>query len=90
MLDRLVRWTVFAVAHGVMGEYEDGGQFHQRRESNGGPRIVAEDEESGAEGAQLGQCKPIDGGGHGVLADAEMQVLAAAIAGLEVARAFER
>ena len=43
MLDRLVSRAVFSVAHGVVREHEDGGQFHQRREPDRRPRVVAED-----------------------------------------------
>jgi hypothetical protein len=37
--------SVFAVAHRVVREDEDGRQFHKRGEPDGGPRVVAEDEE---------------------------------------------
>ena len=55
MLDGLVRRAVFSVAHGVMREDEDGGQLHQGRQPDGGPRVIAEDEERRAEGPELRQ-----------------------------------
>src|SRR5215470_6041390 len=55
--------------------------------SSRGP--VAEDEESGAERAQLGQRHAVDDGGHRMLADAEVKILPAVAAGLEAARPRE-
>jgi hypothetical protein len=60
-------------------EDENGGQLHQRREPDGGARVVAEDEERRAERPQLGQRQPVDDRRHGVLANAEMQVLPAGL-----------
>ena len=51
MLDRLMRGSILAVAHGVVGEDEDGRQLHEGGEANGRPRVVAEYEEGRAEGA---------------------------------------
>ena len=65
------------------------GQFHQGREPDGGPGVVAEDEESRAEGPELGQRQPVHDRRHGVLADAEVQVLPAGAVGLEIAGAVE-
>ena len=92
LLDRLMRRTVLAVAHRVMGEDEDRRQLHQRGQPDGRPRIVAEDEERRAERPQLRQRKPVDDRRHGVLANAEMQIPAAGVVGLEIAGAgeFER
>ena len=89
LLDRLMRRSILAVAHGVVGEDENGRQLHQRGQPDGRPRIVAEDEEGRAEGPQLGQRQAVDDRRHGVLADAEMEIAAAGTAGLEVARAGE-
>ena len=70
-------------------EDEDRGQFHERRQADGGPRIVAEDEEGRAECPELRQRQAVDDRHHGVLADAEMQVPAAGRLRLEVSGAFE-
>ena len=80
LLDRLMRRSILAVAHGVMGEDEDGRQLHEGGEPNGRPGIVAEDEEGRAEGPQLGQRQAVHDRRHGVLADAEMEIAAAGAA----------
>jgi hypothetical protein len=89
LLHRLMGRPILAVAHGVMGEDHDGRQLHQGREADGGPRVVAEDEEGRAEGPELRQRHAVHGGRHGMLADAEMQVAPLRLAGLEIARAGE-
>src|SRR5262249_5979549 len=89
LLYRLMRRAVLAITHGVVGEHEDGGQFHQGGKPNGWPRIITEDEEGGAEGAQFRQREPVDGRGHGVLAHAEVPVPAAGSSRLEASGALE-
>src|SRR5215471_18322806 len=86
MLDWLMGWPVFAVAHRVVGEDKDGREFHHSREPDCWPRIVAEDEEGRPESAELRQREPVHNGGHGMLADAEMQVFPCRVIGLEVSR----
>ena len=49
LLDGLMGRAILAVAHRVVREDEDGRQLHQRRQPDRGPRVVAEDEEGGAE-----------------------------------------
>src|SRR5262247_4554883 len=88
MLDRLMGRAVFAVPHGVVGKNEDGRQLHQSGKPDCWPRVVAEDEESRAKRAELGKREPVNGCSHRVLADTEMQILAARAAGLEIARAL--
>src|SRR5215510_2118267 len=90
MLYWLMGWTVFAITHRVVSEDKDGREFHQRREPDRWPRVVAEDEEGRAESAELRQGEPVDNGGHRMLADAEMQVFPCRVIGLEVARALVR
>ena len=79
LLDRLVRGPVLAVAHRVVGEDEQRRELHQRREPDRRPRVVAEDEEGRAEGPQLRERHAVHRGRHRVLADAEVQVLAAVV-----------
>src|SRR5215470_17323614 len=86
MLDGLMGRAVFAVAHGVVCEDKEGRKLHQRREPDRWPRIIAEDEEGRAESAELRQGEPVHNGGHGMLADAEMQVFPCRAIGLEVSR----
>src|SRR5215510_4693600 len=86
MLHWLMGRAVFAIAHRVVSEDKDGREFHQRREPDRWPRIIAEDEEGRAESAELRQREPVHNGGHGMLADAEMQVFPCRALGLEVSR----
>ena len=79
-----MRWPILAVAHGVVREDEDRGELHHRRQPDGGARVVAEDEERRPERPELRQREPVHGGGHRVLADAEVQVLSGGTPGLEV------
>src|SRR5262245_35286175 len=88
MLDRLMSRAVFAVAHGVVGKNEERRQLHQSGEPDRRPRVVAEDEESRAESAELGKREAVNGCSHGVLADTEMQILPTRASGIEVARAL--
>src|SRR5664280_1594303 len=84
-----MRRPVFAVAHGVVREDEDGGQFHQGGEPDCSAGIIAEDEEGGTESAQLRKRHSVHDRGHGVLTNAEVHVLASGCFGLQVARAWE-
>src|SRR5215471_13480136 len=90
MLDGLMGWAVFAITHGVVSEDKDGRELHQRREPDRWPRVVAEDEEGRTESAEFRQREPVHNGGHGMLADAEMQVFPCRVIGLEVARTLVR
>jgi len=89
LLDRLMRRSVLAVAHGVVGEDEDGRQLHDGGQPDGRPGIVAEDEKGCPEGAQLRQRQPVDDRRHGVLADAEMEVSACRARSFEISGAGE-
>src|ERR1041384_2110709 len=73
MLDWLVSRTIFAIAHRLMREYEQRGQFHERREANRRSRIVAEDEERCTKWPQLRQRHSVHDRCHGMLANTEMQ-----------------
>ena len=74
LLDRLVRGAVLAEGDGVVRPDEDRGHLHERRESHGGPHVVAEDEERAAVRARLAvQHDAVHDRAHGVLADAEVQ-----------------
>src|SRR5215831_7242604 len=90
MLYWLMGRTVFAIAHRVVCEDKEGRELHQRREPDRWPRVIAEDEEGRAERAELRQGEPVHNGGHGMLADAEMQVFSCRAMGLEISRALVR
>ena len=81
--------AVLADADGVVGEDVDDGDLHDRGEANGSAAIVAEDEESGPIGPDLGERHPVHHRAHRVLADAEVEVATAVLVRREVARPFE-
>src|SRR6267378_8408629 len=56
MLNRLMRWTVFAHANRVMSKDINHRKFHDRCETQGTPSVVAEDQKSGAEYSELSEC----------------------------------
>src|SRR5205809_7412917 len=58
-----------------MSENEECGQFHQRREPNCGPHVVAKDKEGRTEGPKLGERETVHSRSHSVLPDAVVQVL---------------
>ena len=76
LLDRLVRRAVLADADRIVREDIDHRDLHDRSQPDRHPAIVAEDQESGAEGADLDQRHPVQDGAHRVLADAEVDVAA--------------
>ena len=89
LLDRLMRRPVLADADRIVREDVDDRQFHDRRQPDRRPAVVAEDEERRAVGPHLGQRHAVEDRAHGVLADAEVEVAAAVVAGLEIAGAVE-
>src|ERR1035441_10748536 len=84
-----MRRPVFAVAHGVVREDEDGGQFHQGGEPDRSASVIAEDKEGSAESSQLRERHSVHDRGHGVLPNAEVHVLASWCFWLQVASAWE-
>ena len=88
MFYRLMSRAVFAVAHRVVCENKNRWQFHQSRQPDRWPCIVAKDEERCSVRAQLGQGKAIYNRTHRMLADAEMEILPARVISLEVSSPF--
>src|SRR5438552_15694014 len=88
MLYRLMSRTVFTVAHRVVCENKYGRQFHQSRQPDRWPCVVAKHEEACPVRAQLGQGKAIYNRSHPMLTDAEMEVLPARVISLEVSSPF--
>ena len=79
VLDRLVRRAVLADEHRVVREDVDHRQLRDGRHADGGPHVVAEDHERGAERPQAAVIgDAVADGRHAVLADAEMEVPAPA------------
>ena len=58
LLDRLVGRAVFADADRVVREDVDDRDFHQGRQADRHPAVVAEDQEAGAEGRTLTRAMP--------------------------------
>src|SRR5216684_9416942 len=81
--------AVFAHPNGVMSEDIDDRYFHDRRQSHGRTRIIAEDHEARAKRANLAERKPVQDGAHGMLAYTEMEVASGVTAGFKIAGAIE-
>src|SRR6516164_61628 len=84
MLNRLMGWTVFAIAHSIVGENVEHWKFHQRGQANRRSGIVAENEECGTVGTELRKCQPVYNSAHRVLANAIVDVFALRCACLEI------
>src|SRR5690349_14783626 len=67
-----------------MRKYEERGQFHERRQPNRRPRVVAEYEKRRAKWPQLGQRESVDDCSHRVLANAKVQILSLWAISLEI------
>ena len=89
LLDRLVGRAVLPHADRVVREDERRRDPHDRRQADRALHVVAEDQEAGAEGAEPGQRQPVDHGAHRVLADAEVEVAPAVLAGLDAPAAVD-
>ena len=89
VLDRLVGGAVLAEPDGVVGEDVDHRELHQRREPDGGLRVVGEGEVGGPQGPQLGQREAVGDRRGLVLPDPEVELAAQALPRLEVGRPFE-
>ena len=86
VLNRLMGRSVLADDDAVMREHEDDVGLHEGREANSGPKVIGEHEERGSVRQHTAvKCHPVDESPHGVLADAEMEVVAASIIEPEVA-----
>src|SRR5471032_2975403 len=81
--------AVFAEADGIVSKDVERRDFHQGSQTNAGPHVIAEVEESAAESARTGKNDAGDGRGHGVFANAEVQVAASVFAGLKISGAFK-
>ena len=84
-LDRLVGGAVLADADGVVGVDVGDGQLAERGQAHGRAGVVGEHQEGGdggLENAVVGDA--VGHGGHGVLADAEADVAAGAVGGVEI------
>ena len=81
MLDGLVSGAVFAHEDRIVGEDKSGAQLHQRRQPQRRAHVIAEHHEGAGKGQQAAvEGHAVGNGGHGVLADAEVNVRAGEIA----------
>ena len=91
LLDRLVGGAVLAEGDGVVRPHVDRRDVHQRRDAHRRAHVVAEDQERAAEGAgRAVQHDAVDDRAHRVLADAEVQHAAVAVARPFVGRPLGR
>ena len=82
VLDGLVGGAVLADEDRVVGEDVDDRLLHEGGEAEGGAQVVGEDEEGRDEGPQASvEGDAVGDGGHAELADAEVDVAAAAVGG---------
>src|SRR5260370_1784091 len=88
MLQGLVSRPVFSVAHRMVSEDENRGQFHQGRKPDRRSGVIAEDKESRDVGPDFRDGQPVEGGAHGVLPDAEVKIFSSRIIRLKVTGAF--
>ena len=84
VFDGLVRGAVFTYTDGIVGKDVDYRNFHDGAEADGGLAIIAKNKKCGDERANFGQREAVANGGHGMLANAEVHVAAAASFGLEI------
>src|SRR6266436_7322113 len=87
MFDGLVRRAIFADADGIVREYVDYGNFHQRAEPDRTSPVVAENQEPRPEGPQLRQREAVEDRPHRVFTDPKVQVSARSTVGLKITRA---
>src|SRR5712672_3755873 len=89
MFDGLMLWAIFADADGIVREYVNYGNFHQRAEPDRAAAIVAENQEPRSEGSQLRQREAVENCPHRVFTDPKVQVAARSTVGLKITRARE-
>ena len=87
MFDGLMGWSIFADADGIVREYVDYGNFHQRAEPDRTSPVVAENQEPRPEGSQLRQREPVENRPHRMFTNAKMQVAAGSTVRLKITRA---
>src|SRR3989442_7045551 len=80
--------SVLADADRVVREDVDRRDLHERAQADGGPGVIAEDQEAGAEAADLRERQSVHHRPHRVLPNAEVHVAAAGILGGQVPRAL--
>src|SRR5258708_264474 len=74
--------------NGIMSKHKNRRQLHNRRESNSGPRIIAEDKKRRPESPDLGERHTIHNRSHGVLSNSVVQIFPPGRFSLEISRAL--
>src|SRR5262249_45587341 len=74
--------------HGIVGEHEDRGQLHQSREPDRWAFVITKDEEGGAEWSEFRNGQPVYDCAHRMLANPEVEILAAPTVRLKIPSAF--
>src|SRR5262249_35380681 len=89
-----MRRAIFADADRIMRPNMENRQIHQRCQPDRATRIIRKNQEAGCKCPQTAKRHPVDGGAHGMLANAEMEISSAMVAeltpSLVVAGKFER
>src|ERR1700682_2371257 len=84
-----MRGPVFSDANRIVRKHIDDGNLHDRSQTHGRSRVIAEDQEAGTEWSNLAERKPVQNRAHGVLAYAEVKISAVVASSFEIARAIE-
>src|SRR5439155_18146789 len=90
LLHRLVGWPILSKPDRVVREDPDRGDLHERAQADRLARIVREDQVCRPIRPELGKRKAVDGGGHPVLTNAEVEVATASLVGRERRGSLER
>src|SRR5215470_19579333 len=76
LLHRLVRGTIFTQTDRIVSKDVDHRNFHNGGQPHRRARVIAEDQKTRAKWTNFAQRHSIQGGAHGVLADAEVKISA--------------
>ena len=89
MLDRLVGRAIFADADRIVRQDVEHRLMHDAGQPHAAPHVVGKDEEGRRVRSQARQRQAVDDSGHGVFANAEVQVASRVAAGQKLARTVE-
>src|SRR5579864_4435907 len=81
--------SVFTQADGIVGEDVNHWNFHERCQSHGRARVVAENQKSSSKRPDFTQGHSIQSRTHGMFADAKVKIPSAVLAGFKVSRSIK-
>src|SRR5215468_3408104 len=84
LLYRLMCWPIFTQTDGIVSKDVDHGNFHDGSQPHRRARVIAEDQKTRTKWTNFAQRHSIQGGAHGVLADAEVKISSSIRARFEV------